>query len=85
MVYEAAARIDRGDEARAQVSMIKVAATEMAWDVIDNAMQLFGGMGMSMELPLQAMANLARLGRVYEGPNEIHRWVIARELLGLKR
>ena len=85
MVYEAAARIDRGDEARAQVSMIKVAATEMAWDVIDNAMQLYGGMGMSMELPLQAMANLARLGRVYEGPNEIHRWVIARELLGLKR
>ena len=65
--------------------MIKVVATEMAWDVIDNAMQLFGGMGMSMELPLQAMANLARLGRVYEGPNEIHRWVIARELLGLKR
>jgi acyl-CoA dehydrogenase len=85
MIYEAAARIDRGDEARVQVSMIKVAATEMAWDVIDNAMQLYGGMGMSMELPLQAMANLARLGRVYEGPNEIHRWVIARELLGLKR
>ena len=84
MIYEAAARIDRGDEARTQVSMIKVAATEMAWEVIDNAMQLFGGMGMCMELPLQAMANLARLGRVYEGPNEIHRWVIARKLLGLK-
>ena len=85
MVYEAAARVDRGEEARAQVSMIKVAATEMAWDVIDHAMQLFGGMGMTMEMPLQAMANLARLGRIYEGPNEIHRWVIARELLGLKR
>lgn len=85
MIYEAAARIDRGDEARAQVSMIKVFATEMAWDVIDNAMQLYGGMGMTKELPLQQMANLARLGRVYEGPNEIHRWVIARELLGLKR
>ncbi|MES2973709.1 MAG: acyl-CoA dehydrogenase family protein [Pseudomonadota bacterium] len=85
MIYEAAARIDSGDEARAQVSMIKVAATEMAWDVIDNAIQLFGGMGVTMEFPLQAMANLARLGRIYEGPNEIHRWVIARELLGLKR
>ena len=85
MIYEAAARIDKGDEARAQVSMIKVAATEMASDVIDHAMQLFGGMGMTMEMPLQALAGLARLGRVYEGPNEIHRWVIARELLGLKR
>jgi alkylation response protein AidB-like acyl-CoA dehydrogenase len=85
MTYEAAARIDRGDEARMQVSMIKVYATEMAWEVIDNVMQAFGAMGMTKELPLQQMANQTRLGRVYEGPNEIHRWVIARELLGLRR
>ncbi len=85
MTYEAAARIDRGDEARSQVSMIKVFATETAWDVIDNAMQAFGGMGMTKELPLQMMANQTRLARIYEGPNEIHRWVIAREQLGLKR
>jgi acyl-CoA dehydrogenase len=62
-----------------------VFATETAWDVIDNAMQLFGGMGMTKELPLQMMANQTRLARIYEGPNEIHRWVIAREQLGLKR
>lgn len=85
MTYEAAARIDRGEEARAQVSMIKVFATEMAWDVIDHAMQAFGGMGMTREWPLAQMANQTRLARIYEGPNEIHRWVIARELLGLKR
>lgn len=85
MTYEAAARIDRGEEARAQVSMIKVYSTEMAWEVIDNVMQAFGAMGMTKELPLQQMANQTRLARVYEGPNEIHRWVIARELLGLRR
>ena len=85
MTYEAAARVDRGEEARAQVSMIKVFATETAWEVIDHAMQVFGGMGMTRELPLQQMANQARLARVYEGPNEIHRWVVAREWLGLKR
>lgn len=85
MTYEAAARIDRGEEARSQVSMIKVFATETAWDVIDNTMQAFGGMGMTKELPLQMMANQTRLARIYEGPNEIHRWVIAREQLGLKR
>jgi acyl-CoA dehydrogenase len=85
MTYEAAARIDRGEEARSQVSMIKVFATETAWDVIDNAMQAFGGMGMTRELPLQMMANQTRLARIYEGPNEIHRWVVAREQLGLKR
>jgi alkylation response protein AidB-like acyl-CoA dehydrogenase len=85
MTYEAAARIDRGEEARSQVSMIKVFATEMAWEVIDHAMQAFGGMGMTRELPLQMMASQTRLARIYEGPNEIHRWVVAREQLGLKR
>ena len=85
MTYEAAARVDCGDEARSQIAMIKVFATETAWDVIDNTMQLFGGMGMTKELPLQMMANQTRLARIYEGPNEIHRWVIAREQLGLKR
>lgn len=82
MTYEAAARIDRGEEARSQVSMIKVYATEMAWDVIDMAMQAFGAMGMTKELPLQQMANETRLMRIYEGPSEVHRWVVARELLG---
>lgn len=85
MTYEAAARIDRGDEARTQVSMIKVFATEMAWDVIDHAMQTFGAMGMTKEMPLQQMANETRLMRIYEGPSEVHRWVVARDLLGLKR
>ncbi len=85
MTYEAAARIDRGEEARSQVSMVKVFATEMAWDVIDHAIQLYGAMGMTKEMPLQQMANATRLMRIYEGPSEVHRWVIARELLGLKR
>jgi len=85
MTYDAAARIDAGNEARTQVSMIKVFATEMAWDVIDHAMQAFGAMGMTKEMPLQQMANETRLMRIYEGPSEVHRWVIARDLLGLRR
>lgn len=85
MTYEAAARIDMGEEARTQVSMIKVFATEMAWDVIDRAMQTLGAMGMTKELALQQMASEARLMRIYEGPSEVHRWVIARDLLGLRR
>lgn len=85
MTYEAAARIDRGEEARTQVSMIKVFATEMAWEIVDHAMQTFGAMGMTKELPLQQMANETRLMRIYEGPSEVHRWVVARELLGTRR
>ena len=81
MTYEAAARIDRGEDAKTQVSMIKVFATEMAWDVIDRAMQALGAMGMTRELPLQQMANQTRLMRIYEGPTEVHKWVVARNTL----
>jgi acyl-CoA dehydrogenase len=82
MNHEAAWRIDRGEDPRTQVSMIKAFATEMAWEVIDRAMQAFGAMGMTKELPLQQMANEARLMRIYEGPTEVHKWVVARNTLG---
>jgi alkylation response protein AidB-like acyl-CoA dehydrogenase len=84
MVYDAACRIDRGGDARSEVSMIKVFATEMAWDIVDKAMQTFGAMGMAKEIPLQLMASKVRLMRIYDGPSEVHRWVIARNLLGRK-
>ena len=84
MVYDAACKIDRGRDARSEVSMIKVFATEMAWDIIDKAMQTFGAMGMAKEIPLQLMASKVRLMRIYDGPSEVHRWVIARNLLGRK-
>jgi len=82
MVYDAACKIDRGRDARSEVSMIKVFATELAWDIIDKAMQTFGAMGMAKEIPLQLMASKVRLMRIYDGPSEVHRWVIARNLLG---
>ena len=61
--------------------MIKVFATEMAGEVIDNAMQSFGAMGMTRELPFAIMAQRLRLMRIYEGPTEVHRMVIARRTL----
>ena len=65
--------------------MIKAFATEMAWNVVDNAMQTFGAMGMTKELPLQLMASKLRTMRIYDGPTEIHKWVVARNLLGAKK
>lgn len=85
MTYDAAARLDGGDQARTQLSMVKVFATEMATEVIDHAMQAHGAMGMTKELPLHQMAAEARLMRIYEGPTEVHRWVVARDLLGKAR
>ena len=81
MVYDAAAKLDAGGQVRTEASMIKVFATEMATDVVDRAMQAFGAMGMTKELPLQMMAQKARLMRIYEGPTEVHKMVIARRTL----
>jgi acyl-CoA dehydrogenase len=82
MVYDAACKLDHGGDPRTEVSMVKVFATELAWDVVDKAMQTFGAMGMAKEMPLQLMASKVRLMRIYDGPSEVHRWVIARNLLG---
>lgn len=81
MVYDAAVKLDAGEQLRTEASMLKVFATEMATEVIDNAMQAFGAMGMTKELPLQLMAQKVRLMRMYEGPSEVHRMVIARRTL----
>ena len=81
MVYHAAWKLDRGMDIRHEISMAKVHATEMAQQTVDNAMQAYGAMGMTMELPLQAMANSIRLMRIYDGPSEVHRMVVARNIL----
>lgn len=81
MALDAAAKQDAGADVRSEVSMIKVFATEMASRVIDRAMQAFGAMGVSKEMPLQLMAQKARTMRVYEGPTEVHRMVVARRVL----
>ena len=81
-VYHLAWRIDQGlKDFRREGSMIKVQATELIQRVSDRAVQLFGGMGLSKELPLEFIVRSARVLRIVEGPSEVHRWVIARDLL----
>jgi alkylation response protein AidB-like acyl-CoA dehydrogenase len=84
MAYDAAWKLDQKRDVRTEVSMIKVFATEMAWNVVDKAMQTFGAMGMTKEMPLQLMASHVRNMRIYDGPSEVHRWVVARKLLKLQ-
>src|SRR6185369_7024677 len=85
MTYDCAWKLDQGRDVRLEISMIKAYATEMAWEVVDRAMQTFGAMGMTKELPLQQMANKLRTMRIYDGPTEVHKWVVARNLLGTRR
>lgn len=81
-VYRLAWMIDQGvKDFRRDGSMVKVQATELIHRVADRAIQLFGGMGLSKELPLEYIARSARVLRIVEGPSEVHRWVIARDLL----
>ena len=85
MTYDCAWKLDQGRDVRLEISMIKAYATEMAYEVVDHAMQTFGAMGMTKELPLQLMSGKLRTMRIYDGPTEVHKWVVARNLLGTRR
>jgi acyl-CoA dehydrogenase len=85
MVYDCAWKLDQGRDVRLEISMIKWFATEMAYEVVDHAMQTFGAMGMTKELPLALMSAKLRTMRIYDGPTEVHKWVVARNLLGTRR
>jgi acyl-CoA dehydrogenase len=81
MTLDAAHKIDGGDEARVEVSAIKFYAAKVLNDVIDRAIQVHGAKGLTDETPLAHMAMMARGGRIYDGPDEVHRQVVAKRIL----
>jgi alkylation response protein AidB-like acyl-CoA dehydrogenase len=81
MTLDAAHKIDAGDEARVEVSAIKFFAAKVMNDVIDRAIQVHGARGLTDETPLAHMAMMARGGRIYDGPDEVHRQVVAKRIL----
>jgi acyl-CoA dehydrogenase len=81
MTLQAAQRIDEGDEARVEISLIKFYAARALGDVIDRALQVHGGLGMTEDTPLASMWRAARAGRIYDGPDEVHKMVVARRML----
>src|SRR4051794_14339486 len=81
MTLDAAHKIDAGDEARVEVSTIKFFAARVLNEVIDRAVQVHGARGLTDETPLAGMAMQARAGRIYDGPDEVHRMVVARRIL----
>ena len=85
LVYQAAWNADLGRDIKIDASVAKVYGTEVAGKVIDRCIQMFGGMGVAQELPLERWYREARIRRIGEGPSEVHRMVIARDILGGKR
>ena len=80
-LWQTASRIDAGEEARGAISMLKVQASEMLGRVVDRAVQIYGGAGYCCDLPIERYYRDARIARIYDGTSEIHRMVMAREMM----
>lgn len=85
LVYQAAWNADMGRDIKVDASICKVYGTEVAGRVVDRCIQILGGMGVACEMPLERWYREMRIRRIGEGPSEVHRMVIARDLLGGKR
>lgn len=81
IVYQAAWRLLAGHRARRETSICKVFVAEAINRVFDRAIQICGGLGVSRDLPLSDFYAEGRAFRIYDGPSEVHRMVIARRLL----
>ena len=81
LTLHAANKVDQGDEARVEISLIKFFGARILHDVIDRAIQVHGALGVSGDTPLESMYRAARAARIYDGPDEVHRMVVARRVL----
>lgn len=85
LVYQAAWHGDLGQDIKTDAAVAKVFATEAAGRVVDRCMQVLGAMGMTHEMPLERWYRELRIRRVGEGPSEVQRMLIARELFSGRR
>ncbi|HTO05681.1 MAG TPA: acyl-CoA dehydrogenase family protein [Myxococcota bacterium] len=81
LTLAAAQKIDRGDEARVEIGMIKVYGAQMLHNVVDRAIQVWGAKGVTEDTPLERMYRHARFARIYDGPDEVHVTTTARRVL----
>ena len=81
MTMRAAAKLDSGDQARTEVSMAKIFVSELLHKSIATAIQLNGARGYSKDLPLEWMYRYAPQAKLVDGASEVHKMVIARNLL----
>jgi alkylation response protein AidB-like acyl-CoA dehydrogenase len=81
LTYRAAWQRDQGANVTREAAMAKLAATEGAQQVIDAALQMFGGLGVASGVPVERLYREIRALRIYEGATEVQQLIIARELL----
>jgi len=83
MTLQAAWKMDRegASAARVEIAMIKYYGASVLYNVIDRAIQAHGSLGFSTDLPLEHMYRAARAARIYDGPDEVHKVTVARQVL----
>ena len=81
LIWDAAWKLDRGEDSTIEVSIAKLYSSEVLGRVIDAAVQIHGGYGVTKDLPIERWYREARIRRMGEGTSEIHRFIIARNLL----
>jgi len=81
MVKEAAWKIENQTMNRTEASMVNYWCSEMVFRVADDAVQIFGGMGVMEDFPIQRFWRDARIERIWEGTSEVHQDIIAKDLL----
>ncbi len=83
MTLQAAWKMDRegAPAARVEIAMIKYYGASVLYNVIDRAIQAHGSLGFSTDLPLEHMYRAARAARIYDGPDEVHKVTVARQVL----
>jgi alkylation response protein AidB-like acyl-CoA dehydrogenase len=82
LTLAAADRANRGEPFRTEAAMAKLVSSEAGGRVVDRAMQIHGGYGMTKDLPLERWYREIRIRRIGEGPSEVQRLIMARDLLG---
>jgi acyl-CoA dehydrogenase len=85
LTMKAACKLESGDFARKEVSMAKIAVSETLHKAIDTAIQLCGALGYSKDTPLEWMYRYARQARLVDGASEVHKMVLAREFMKLRK
>ncbi len=81
LIQEAAWRLAQGQQARVETSIAKVQVAEIVGRVLDRCVQICGGRGISRDLPLSTWYEKARAFRIYDGASEVHRMVVARDVI----
>jgi acyl-CoA dehydrogenase len=83
MTLHAAWKMDAegASAARQEIALIKFYGAQVLHDVVDRALQAHGSLGYSTDLPLEQMYRFARAARLYDGPDEVHRQSVARQIL----